>query len=238
MQASLSRADVIYEVFFKRPLFWSHNGPPLVQLVFDALSENFTVAIADINVNPGPSPSQIVVAIPMFGGAGSIELRVDRWRGTFRNIASQQDRSLILRCLNVASGAIHSSSDRSAPIRAVAAVATWYKCDLELLAVGSLLAKYWLASNELEPGFLGAAQIEYSLNPRLKNPTEGWDGLFLAQTSVAEGTQLFFHYTGTYISGGRYNSIDQQLDHAQTMIAGMLGKLGFKLPSGGDEQGD
>ena len=86
-----------------------------------------------------------------------------------------------------------------------------------------------MQGNEFEPGFLNSEQIEVSLNPRFKNSTEGWDALFLVQPSLVAGTQLFLNFTGTYIFGGRYNTIDHQLAHAQTTIKAMLKKIDFEL---------
>jgi hypothetical protein len=230
MQATLASADVTYEVFFKKPLFDARDNAPLIQSVYDALSGSFLLSINDITVNQGPAPSQISVALSMFAGAGSIELRVDRWRGSFRRLVSSGDFDLILRCLNVTSGAMQNTSDRLSPARAKVVVASWYNCDMDLKEIEALLGRYWLKDRELHSNFLNAEQVTLTLNPYLKNATEGWDVFFLVQPSAVPGTQLFLNYTGTYIIGGRYNSIDQQSEHVRGMIEGMLKELGFEVP--------
>jgi hypothetical protein len=230
MQATLATADVTYEVFFKRPLFDARNNAPLIQSVYDALSDVVVLTVNDITVNSGPAPSQISVALSMFSGAGSIELRVDRWRGTFRRLISTEDLNLVARCLNITASAVQNTSDRLLPARASVAFAGWYKCDAELRDVAKQLREYWPQGIEVAYNFLDAEDVVLTINPHLKNATEGWEVIFFIQPSAAPGTHLFLNYTGNYIIGGRYNSIDQQYEHGRKMIGAMLEKLGFQVP--------
>jgi hypothetical protein len=54
MKAHLVRADTSYDVFFKRPLL---DRPPSIpaplQTVYDALSDGFSISIADVRVSQG-----------------------------------------------------------------------------------------------------------------------------------------------------------------------------------------
>lgn len=231
MKATLARADVTYEVSFKKPLFDQGAHPPLVQSVYDTLSDNFSISLPDVGVNAGPAPSHIFVVMNLFGGAGSVELRLDRWRASFKGLMNENDRKLIIRCLNLVTVALEGASDRISPARTVLTVASWYKCDEGAPGVASMLSEHGSLGIEVDRGFLGAEQIDYTINPHMRNPTEGWDALFFIQESQLEGTHLFLNYTGNYVTGGRYNSVDQKADHIATMISGMLGALGVVLPS-------
>ncbi len=230
MKASLFRADTSYEGFFRRPLLDRPSGVPApLQSVYDALSENFAISVADIQVNQNLVPAQTSVTYNLFNGAGAIEIRPDRWRGAFRGLISDKDQELVLRCLKTVSAAIEKTSDRMTPARSIVTVASWYKCDLSVEQVASLLGKYWMPGNELKPGFLNAENVRVDLNPILTNASEGWDATFYVATSKVENTELFMNYIGTYASGGRYNSIDQQMEHFRSMLIGMLNMLGFEL---------
>lgn len=229
MKADLIRADVTYEVFFKKPLLDRPVGvPALIQSVYDALSEAIAVSVADIMVNQSPTPAQTSVIYNLFGGAGSIEIRADRWRGVFHSLVSTEDINLITRCLQIVASAIETTSDRLSPARTNLTVAGWYACDVSRDDVASVLENYWMPKNEMAAKFLDAEEIEYVLNPKLKNKSEGWEATFYVAVSALEKTELFLNYIGNYIHGGRYNSIDQQRAHVRLMLAGMLNKLGFE----------
>jgi hypothetical protein len=227
MMASLHRADVAYEVVFKRPLLDRPAGvtAPL-QSLYDALSENFTISISDVVVNQSATPSQTSATYTLFGGAGAIELRPDRWRGVFRNIASEPDIELIVRCLSVVGSALEKTSERTSPARAVVTAATWYKSDVILEQISALLKNFWVQP-DLKAGFLNAEKVDVDLNARLENSKEGWDGTFYVAPSKVADAELFINYIGTYISGGKYNSIAHQAEHCRSMLRGMLAMLGF-----------
>jgi hypothetical protein len=230
MIASLHRADVTYDVSFKRPLLDRPGGvvAPL-QSLYDALSENFIISIADVVVNQSATPSQARATYTLFGGAGTIELRPDRWRGTFRSIISKTDIELVVRCLSVVGASIEKTSERTAPARAVVTAATWYKCDVTVDQVTALLKKYWM-HDQLKPGFLNAEKVGVDLNALLENSKEGWDATFYVAPSKVDSAELFVNYIGKYISGGRYNSTTLQAEHCQSMLTGMLAMLGFSIP--------
>jgi hypothetical protein len=228
MQATLARADVSYQSFFKRPLLDRQAGTPaLIQTVYDVLSDNFKVSVGDIIVNQSGGPADNSVTIRLFGAAAAIELRSEFWRGTFPRVLTAEDVKLVLRCLNVVSEAIAKSSDRLLPLRATVAVSGWYQISGEFNA---LVFFKNLGSNaiELEANFLGAKTIEYVFYPTLRNDDEGWDATFAVQPSVIEGAQLFMNSTSNYVSGGRYGSLELQAGHAQSLAIGMLKKLGFE----------
>ena len=229
MKAALTRADVTYEVFFKKPLLDRPSGvPALIQSVYDALSEAVTISVADIQVNQSLTPAQTSVTYNLFGGAGSIEIRADRWRSTFRNLISIDDINLITRCIQIAASAIEKTSDRLSPARTDLTVAGWYKSDVGREEVAAVLKNYWMPKNEMAAKFLDADEIEYVLNPKLKNKSEGWEATFYVAVSALDNTELFINYLGNYTHGGRYNSIDQQRTHVRAMLAGMLNKIGFE----------
>ncbi len=113
MKANLFRADASYEVFFKQPLLDRPSGVQApVQSVYDALSEQFTISVADVQVNQSAIVAQTSIIFNLFNGAGSIELRPDRWRGVFRGLVSDKDTELVIRCLQTAGAAIEKTSDR------------------------------------------------------------------------------------------------------------------------------
>jgi hypothetical protein len=228
MQVTLTRADVSYQSVFKRPLLDREAGTPaLIQTVYDVLSDNFKISVADIIVNQSGGPADNAVTIKLFGAAAAIELRSEFWRGTFPRVVTAEDVKLVLRCLSVVSEAIAKTSDRLIPSRASVAVAGWYQVsgDFDAAAFFKGLGSKAI---ELEPNFLGSKSIEYTFNPTLKNGDEGWDATFLVQASVIEGAQLFMNSASNYVSGGRYGSLELQAGHAETLAIGMLRKLGFE----------
>jgi hypothetical protein len=230
MKATLARADVAYEVSFKKPLFdREREAPPLLQSLYDALSDNFPISLNDISTNMNAPPAQVSATIGLFGGAGWIELRLDRWRAGFRNLRTEEDRKLIIRCLDVAGRAIQTFSDRLRTTSTVLNVSSWLVCDQGMSGVATLLSNHGSLGIQIDRGFLGAEEIHFSINPRLRNSTEGWDVIFLFQASAMEGTHLFANFNGTYIEGGRYNTIDQRAEHVRVMLSGMLEKLGVEL---------
>jgi hypothetical protein len=231
MIASLQRAEIAYEVAFKRPLLDRPLGVPApLQSIYDALSENFAISIADVVANQSATPSQTFATFNLFGGAGAIELRPDRWRGAFRNITSGPDLEVIIRCLAIVGSALEKTSERTSPARAVVAAATWYKTDMTLEHVTALLRKFWV-QDQLKAGFLNSEKVDLDVTARLEHSKEGWEAtVYLAPSKVADA-QLFINYTGTYLSGGRYNSIPLQAEHSRTMLKGMLALLGFDQQS-------
>src|SRR5262249_60685853 len=114
MKVIVARIDVVYEVNFRRPLFdREREVPPLLQSLYDTLSDNFGISLSDVSVHLADSLPNVFAMINLFGGAGSVELRLDRWRAVFRNIRTDEDRKIIIRCLNLAGGAIENFSERS-----------------------------------------------------------------------------------------------------------------------------
>jgi hypothetical protein len=233
MKAQVARVDVSYEVSFRRPLLdWASVALPLFQSFYDRLSENFTVSLADVAVHADPHPAYAAASISLFGGAGAVELRPDRWRATFRNLRTEEDRKIVRRCLGLVESATEAGSrpDRPKSAQTLVTVASWYVCDEGATGVTELLGRHGSLGIPISRGFLGAEQIDFNVNPRLRNPTEGWDATFLIQPSVLEGTHLFANYSGTYVEGGRYNSIEQKAEHVKLMLTGMLEKIGVELP--------
>jgi hypothetical protein len=228
MQATLARADVSYQSIFKRPLLDRQAGAPaLIQTVYDVLSDNFKLTVADIIVNQSGGPADNAVTIKLFGAAAAIELRSEFWRGTFFRVVTAEDVKLVLRCLSVVSEAIAKTSDRLIPSRASVGVAGWYNVS-GYFDTAAFLKGFGSKAIKLEPNFLGSKSIEYTFNPTLKNGDEGWDATFLVQASVIEGAQLFMNSASNYVSGGRYASLELQVEHADTLAIGMLKKLGFE----------
>jgi hypothetical protein len=195
------------------------------------LSDNFAISVADVQVSQGAVLTQTSIIYNLFNGAGSIELRPDRWRGAFRGLISEKDIEIVLRCLQTVSAAIEKTSDRMAPSRSVFTVASWYRCDISTERVSNLLGQYWMQGKELKLGFLNAEKIRIDLNPVLENKKEGWSATFYLAASQVDTAQLFMNYIGTYVSGGLYNSIEPQAAHAQSMLVGMLNEFGFETPS-------
>jgi hypothetical protein len=68
------------------------------------------------------------------------------------------------------------------------------------------------------------------LAPLLRNTTEGWDASFFIQKSKVQGSHLFVNYTGNYIAGGRYNSVDQIDGHVESMLRALLEMFDVRLP--------
>jgi hypothetical protein len=232
MKAHLFRTDASYDVFFKRPLLDRLPSVPApLQTVYDALSDNFSISTADVQVNQGTSVADTSIVYNLFTGAGSIELRPDRWRGAFRGLISEQDIQLVLRCVQTVAAAIEKTSDRMIASRSILTVATWHQCDITVDQVAALLSTYWMPGKELKIGFLDAEKIRIELNPVLENAKEGWVATFYVAPSKVDSSQLFMNYKGTYASGGRYNSIEVQATHARSMLRGMLNELGFETPS-------
>ena len=232
MKAQVAREDVSYEVSFRRPLLdWASAALPLFQSLYDQLSENFSLTLADVAVHADPHPAYAVASIRLFGGAGAVELRPDRWRATFRNLRSDEDRKIVMRCLSLLESGVEAEGrpDRHKSAQSLVAIASWYVCEGGATAVTELLNRHGSLETPISQGFLGAEDIDFNVNPRLRNPREGWDVTFLIQPSLMEGTHLFANYSGTYIDGGRYNSIEQKAEHAKLMLTGMLEKIGVEL---------
>jgi hypothetical protein len=241
MKAQVAREDVSYEVSFRRPLLdWANAALPLFQSLYDRLSENFSLTLADVAVHADPRPAYAVASIRLFGGAGAVELRPDRWRATFRNLRSDEDRKIVMRCLSLLESGVEAEGrppemqgretpDRHKSARSLVAMASWYVCEGGATAVTELLNRHGSLGTPISQGFLGAEDIDFNVNPRLRNPREGWDVTFLIQPSLIEGTHLFANYSGTYIDGGRYNSIEQRAEHARLMLTGMLEKIDVEL---------
>jgi hypothetical protein len=229
MQVTLARADVAYQSFFKRPLLDRQDGTPaLIQTVYDALSDNFTISLADVVFNQSGGPADNAVTIKLFGAAASIELRSEFWKGSFPRVVTPDDFKLVLRCLSVISEAIaKTSSDRCVPSRVSVGLAGWYKVTggFDHTTFFSGLGS---KAVELEPDFLGSKSVEYTFNPSLKNGDEGWDATFLIQASLIAETELFMKASSNYVSGGRYGSLELQAEHAERLVLGMLEKLGFE----------
>ena len=90
--------------------------------------------------------------INLFGGAATIELRAEFWRGTFVRIVTEDDVKLVLRCLGVVSEAIAKTSDRLTPSRASVAIAGWYQASGDFQA-DTFFQGLGSKAVELEPNF-------------------------------------------------------------------------------------
>jgi hypothetical protein len=206
------------------------NAQPL-QSLYDALAENFPVSLTDVAFNPGSMPAQVAGTINLFSGAGSVEIRLDQWRALFRGLRTAEDRKVILRCLNLAAAALEKDSDHLVPASRTVVLASWFSSEDGASGVAAMLkakAGPWAAA----PGFksLGAEELEFTLAPLLRNTTEGWDASFFIQKSKVQGSHLFVNYTGNYIAGGRYNSVDQIDGHVESMLRALLEMFDVRLP--------
>jgi len=230
MKATVARVDVTYEVIFKRPLLdRAGSSPPFFQSLYDRLSDNFPISLADVAVHTDPHLSNVFASINLFGGAASVELRLDRWRATFRILRTDEDRKIVIRCLNLVRSVMEDLSDRVEPTRSIVTVASWYICDGGAGGVAEIMTRHGSLGTPIDQSFLGAEQVVFNINPHLRNATEGWDATFLVQPSLVEGAHLFASYTGTYIEGGRYSTIDQKAEHIKFMLSGMLEKIGVEV---------
>lgn len=230
MKATLARANISYQSFYKKPLLGAPAANPgLLEPVYDVLSENFAISISDIIGNRSVSPADNSIIFKLFGGVATIEIRADCWKAFFPGVVSEGDLALIQRCLFLVAPTIEASSTRTSPARASVGVAGWYKSDAELDAT-KMLRAYWAPDTLLEDGFLDSEKIEYTLNPKLINSAAGWDASYVIQPSALTDSHIFINYTANYICGGAYSSIEAQVKHSRFLVVGMLERLGFNTP--------
>src|SRR4051812_26894631 len=116
MQATLARANISYQSFYKKPLLEKPDGKPgLMQTVYDVLSENFAISVSDIIANQSVSPADASVIFKLFGGLATIEIRADCWKAFFPGVVSESDLALVQRCLLRVAPTVEASSDRLLP---------------------------------------------------------------------------------------------------------------------------
>lgn len=230
MNATLSRANLKCEVFFRKPLFELLGATAhAAEVMYETIGEQFPLSLADINVTSGSSPANVSVRTSLFSGLGSIELWVDRYQATFRTLRTAADLRTVTGCLNVTNAAIRRFSERCAERHGAVEVASWYACEGGSGAVTALLSEHGPKQLEVDPAFLDAEQIDFSISLRLRNPSEGWTASFTLDQSLIDGADLFVLYNGSYLSGGRYNSPEERAAHIERLYQGILGRLGITL---------
>lgn len=234
MKASAKRANATYQSFFKQPLLDRvPTVPAPTQVIYDALvANNFSIGLSDVLINTNTvSPADAFASFKLFGGLATIEFRPDFWKGSFTGIVGPTDAEVARRCLTVVANEVQKISDRLQPAKATLQMATWFECEDGGKEFFALLTKFWPSKNQIEAGFLGSNEVEYTIGPTLKNSKEGWEASFVIQKSFIAGSHVFMSYTGTYLTGGRFGTLQAQDEHSNEMLQGMLRKLGIEVKS-------
>jgi hypothetical protein len=230
MHTELSRAQVVYQVALKVPLFdLPARTPESARAIYEVMSPRLPLRPSDIQVAPANNYGEFALSLSLFGGLGILEFRIDGYKAQFEGIRSQTDLQLVVDCIGdteLIANQILSSAETA---KTEVSVAAWMKVEGGVERVHTILNQHSnlrLQSNVTRPA-------DMILGGTLREGDERWGAKFLFEPSInKEVDHLFVKLDVTYWPESPYPTVDSRKTHIDSLLESLFRQVGF-----GDEEG-
>ncbi len=232
MEFSIHRLDLVFDKQFKRPAFKIvQDISTIVENFHEVLNVRFPHKLSDLQIQNGNSPADIFIRVLLLNGNGHLELGVDHFRATFINLNPESGVALAKDCLELCEQVLLDAIPDLETKTAFLRTSGWLECDGGEKAVAELLGKFGAPAQQLLPEGFGATEVRYSPQGVIGNKEEGWTVSFRLERSAIESAHLFFVCDGTYSDGGRFDNLEDRINHV-SCILGHLSKHFGLIPRG------
>lgn len=223
MLYSVQNLNVTYEVTFKEPAFAvPQSAVPILDSFYKALAPRYGIRVSDLQITSGNLLSDMAVRVTLFRGNGSLEVSVEKFSGKFQGLKTEEDVMAVKDCLNLSGDALNKAlpdfSERATAIGTTA----WLTCDTEESEIKELLKNFGESGTNIPFEEFGATEINYSQKAAFSNTEESWSVAFGLERSAIPGSHVFFDCNANYLNGGRYNSLDERVEHVRRIWLGVL----------------
>lgn len=232
MKASIARLDAFYEVEFRRPAFSRvASFVQIIEPLYDTFSREVRIPSDAIRVENGDSIATARVTFNLFSGKFLFEVRLDGYKAKFHDLQTQGDIELAKRHAMFFEGAVSEFMEDGFPEVWKILLPCWISIkepDSVEIAVQLIRNLTWLPDSH-DPFGIGASSVSPGVNFDCVNSEELWDVGIMLNKSALPGSDLFVDFSGKYMSGSRYESFDQKIEHLSSVSDSVIDKLGLTL---------
>lgn len=228
------RINVNYQIEFVQPLFQLPSmAVQVIEAFYKTLNPRFSLQMSDLQSRSGTTYADVALIFNLFSGAGLLEIRPDKFSATFQNLRSEADLKKVRDCVELSEDTIRDLFPSLEVSRCLIRLSLWLQCEGGADAVNRILDKHGSAGFPIAKEDFGAQDLEYTLRAELKNVDERWQTGFTLQRSAISEAELFYGIDATYEAVGKYNSLEQRVEHTREMSLGLLATLGLEPETGG-----
>jgi hypothetical protein len=223
VRIALSQAQLVYDVGLDGPAIdIATNAVGMVQTLHSTFAGRFGLTLADLYVSNAVRLSEWATRLLLFNGRWTVEFRLDGYRTICNLLSSDADVQLAVECIRLAETAARTVFTSSDTHVAVARLSAWCWCDGGAAAVRSHLCRFAPANLAIASGFQGSEQVLFNIAGSLATAEERWSTrLLIEPSSVAQG-HLFVQFEGRYEKGGKYDTLDEKIEHFTRMSQAVL----------------
>jgi hypothetical protein len=230
MRYSLHLLNIEYTIIFDKPLFTLPQVQvEILRKAYDHFGEIYSIGLSDLQAGGGTTFSDVFVRIGIPGLRGLVEIRADRFSGTFRGMSYQTQieevKTGVQRLEEMLAEILPHLGRKTTSISAT----SWITCEGGADTVRDLLQRHQ-AANMCSEDF-GATTVELFLRGQLRNDAEGWNTTFALEPSVPKEADLYFVCVIHYLESGRYSTFQDRTGHFERMHVGILQHFGLEARS-------
>lgn len=234
MKASIYRIDAFYEVEFRRPVFSRiASFVDIIEPLYDSFSKEVDIIPSDaIRVENGDSIATSSIRFTLFSGQVLFEVKLDGYKVKFYNL-HKKDAERAKRYALIFERVVNEFMDDGYPKLSRILFPCWISIDTPSttkVAEQIIRNLTWLP-NSHDPFKIGASNTSSGIRFDCNNDEELWNFGILLNKSVMPGSELFIEFSGEYILGSPYESLDRKIDHLSSVSVSALDKLGLTLYS-------
>ena len=232
MKASIDRLDAFYEVEFRRPAF--SRVASFVQIfepLYDTFSKEVRIPSDAIRVENGNSIATAGVTFDLYSGKFLFEVRLDGYKAKFYNLHTEEDTEQAKRYAMLFEEVVSEFMEDGYPQLWKILLPCWISIkESNAVEIAEQLIRNltWLPDSH-DPFEIGASSVSSGVKFDCVNFEELWSVSIILNKSVLPGSELFVDFSGDYMSGTRYESFDQKIEHLYYVSASVFNKLGLTL---------
>ena len=232
MKASIARLDAFYEVEFGRPVFSRvASFVQIIEPLYDTFSREFRIPSDAIKVENGDSIATAGVTMNLLSGKILFEVKLDGYKAKFYDLQTQEDTELAKRHAMLFEKVVSEFMEDGYPELWKILLPCWIsikESDSAEIAAQVIRNLTWLPDSQ-DPFEIGASSVSTGVRFNCVNIEEMWSVGIMLTKSVLPESDLFVDFSGEYLSGSRYESFDQKIEHLSSIFDSVLDKLGLTL---------
>lgn len=232
MKASIARLDAFYEVEFRRPAFSRiASFVQIIEPLYDAFSREGRIPSDAIRVENGDSIATAGVTFNLSSGKYLFEVKLDCYKAKFYDLRTSEDIELAKRYAMVFEAVVDEFMEDGYPELWKIILPCWISIEESgstEIAVQLIRNLTWLPDSH-DPFEIGASSVSSGVKFDCANFNELWNIGIMLNKSVLPGSDLFVDFSGEYLSGSRYESFDQKIEHLSSVSNSVINKLGLTL---------
>jgi hypothetical protein len=213
MNCSLHRLDASHTATFAPALLaLVGNIPEITKHLYQSFADRYPAIATTDSFRGLPSNTLAEVGVRVtLAGKVEFDITVDRIAARGVNLNRREDIAFAQDCLLIAHHAARKLGGDTANGTSNFRISSWLKLEGGAAAANELLSKSGAPAKRGDPSAFGAETLIYAPRIYLENKEEGWRLLLTAEPSAIADADLFLLRDFTFNSGGKMNSMEEQL---------------------------